>query len=138
MKLEKTEYKKLSARQKEIYNFQKVAAILADYGFNCIKLSDDWQGADFLAYHKDGAHTLRVQLKSRLGINRKYLGKNLCIAFPLKGNWYLLEYDELIAKIRQVTNWLNTDSWIKNDSYTTPAPSAALLKILEENKLEPV
>ena len=42
MKLEKVQYENLNSKQKEIYNFQKVAAILADYGFNCIKLADDW------------------------------------------------------------------------------------------------
>jgi hypothetical protein len=138
MKLNKIEYKELTSRQKEIYNFQKVAAILADYGFNCIKLSDDWQGADFLAYHKDGENTLRVQLKSRLGIAKKYCGKNLCIAFPLKGYWYLIEHDELIAKVGQVTNWLNTKSWIDFGSYSSVSASAELLKSLEENKLEQV
>ena len=66
MKLEKVQYEDLNSKQKEIYNFQKVAAILADYGFNCIKLADDWQGADFLAYHKDGGQTLKVQLKGGL------------------------------------------------------------------------
>ena len=70
MQLKKILYSDLNSRQKEIYNFQKVAAALADYGFNCIKLSDDWQGADFLAYHKDGQDTLRVQLKSRLFIGK--------------------------------------------------------------------
>ena len=66
---------KLNGKQKEIYNFQKSASLLADYGFNCIKLSDDWQGADFLAHHFDGKTTLRVQLKARLTIDRKYLGR---------------------------------------------------------------
>ena len=56
LKLQRINYDDLNAKQKEIYNFQKVtalkvAALLADCGFNCIKLSDDWQGADFLAYH---------------------------------------------------------------------------------------
>jgi hypothetical protein len=41
-------YNDLNSKQKEIYNFQKVAAFLADYGFNCIKLADDWQGADLV------------------------------------------------------------------------------------------
>ena len=58
-------YETLNAKQKEIYNFQNVAAVLADYGFNCIKLSDDWNGADFLALHMPSRDTLRVQLKSR-------------------------------------------------------------------------
>ncbi|MDP1788535.1 hypothetical protein [Nitrosomonas sp.] len=68
MKLEKIKYSELNSRQKEIFNFQKVAGLLADYGFNCIKLTDDWQGADFLAYHTNGSDTLKVQLKSRLSI----------------------------------------------------------------------
>jgi hypothetical protein len=69
MKLAKIQYSTLNSRQKEIFNFQKVAGLLADYGFHCIQLSDDWHGADFLAYHKDGVETLRVQLKSRLSIH---------------------------------------------------------------------
>ena len=72
--MSKINYDELNSRQKEIYNFQKVASQLADYGFNCIKLSDDWQGADFLAYHKDGDQTLKVQLKSGMGIYTKYVG----------------------------------------------------------------
>ena len=63
MELERVDYADLSSKQKEIFNFQKIAGALADYGFNCIKLADDWQGADFLAYHKDGEQTLKVQLK---------------------------------------------------------------------------
>ena len=40
-------YRDLNAKQKELFNFQKIAARLADYGFNCIKLADDWQGSGF-------------------------------------------------------------------------------------------
>ena len=46
MELRRISYDELTSKQKEIYNFQKVAGILADFGFNCIKLNDDWQGAD--------------------------------------------------------------------------------------------
>lgn len=53
MKFEHIKYNGLSGKQQEIYNFQKIAGVLADYRFNCIKLADDWRGADFLAYHKD-------------------------------------------------------------------------------------
>lgn len=56
-------YGKLNARQKESYNFQKVAARMADNGFNCLRLTDDWQGADFIACHIDGETFLKVQLK---------------------------------------------------------------------------
>lgn len=75
------EYSSLNSRQKENYNFQKVAAHLADYGFNCMRLSDDWQGADFIACHVDGKAFLKVQLKSRLFIQQKYSDKEIYIAF---------------------------------------------------------
>ena len=32
----------LNPRQLENYNYSKIAARLADYGFNCLRLSDDW------------------------------------------------------------------------------------------------
>jgi hypothetical protein len=71
MKLKLVRYSKLNSRQKESYNFQKVSALLADFGFTTLHLSDDWKGADFIAKHVSGA-TLFVQLKSRLTINKKY------------------------------------------------------------------
>ena len=95
MELHRIKYEDLNSKQKEIYNFQKVAGILADYGFNCIKLSDDWQGADFLAYHKDGDQTLKIQLKARCTVDPKYLGKDIYITFPCNREWYLLQHDML-------------------------------------------
>jgi hypothetical protein len=89
MQLCKIVYESLNSRQKEIFNFQKISGVLAEYGFNCIKLADDWQGADFLAYHNDRLDTLKVQLKSRLTIDKKYEGKELFVAFPFNGHWYL-------------------------------------------------
>lgn len=66
MKLEKIQYSKLNARQKESYNFYKIAAKLVDYGYTSIRLSDDWKGADFIAIHNDGETDLKIQLKGRL------------------------------------------------------------------------
>ena len=90
-------YKKdLNARQKENFNFQKVAARLADYGFNCIRLSDDWQGADFIASHIDGNTFLKIQLKGCLTFQKKYIGKNIYIAFNEDGKWHIYPHDELL------------------------------------------
>ena len=96
IKFEPIEYKNLNARQKENYNFQKVAAVLADYGYNCMRLSDDWEGADFLACHIDGNTFLKVQLKSRLKFEKKFIGKDIYIAFPQDGKWYLYPHDKLL------------------------------------------
>ena len=131
-------YNDLSAKQQEIYNFQKVAALLADYGFNCIKLADDWQGADFLAYHKDSANTLKVQLKSRLTIDKKYIGKEIWMTFPINKYWYLVEHSKLLEKISNNTNWLNTTSWIEKNGYHSDKPSKKLIEELNEYKLEPI
>lgn len=136
MPIQRIRYSDLNSRQRENYNFQKIAGILADYGYNCIKLSDDWQGADFLAYHIDGINTLRVQLKGRLSIDEKYSGKNLHMAFPAFGDWYLVEHDHLVEIIGQRTNWLNTSSWIDKGIYHSSAPSEALRDALSEFRIE--
>ena len=128
--LQRIDPNKLNGKQKEIYNFQKSASLLADYGFNCIKLSDDWQGADFLAHSFDGKTTLRVQLKSRLTIDRKYLGQDLWMNFPSAGAWYLVPHDKLVEVIGETTNWLNTSSWQEHGSYSSANPSPRLLQQL--------
>lgn len=136
MKLQRIRYQDLNGKQQEIYNFQKIAAVLADYGFNCIKLSDDWHGADFLAYHKDGNDTLQVQLKGRLTISEKYRGKGLFIAFPVNNTWCLIEHDKLIEIVGQSTHWLQTKSWIENGQYHSGKPSRQLVQQLREYMLE--
>jgi len=135
MKLRKVSYAKLNSRQQEVFNFQKVAGHLAEYGFNCIKLADDWQGADFLAYHKDGNSTLKVQLKSRVVVSKRYLGKSLFIAFPIRGEWHLAEHDHLVALIKEHTTWLTSDSWRHGGGYSSASPNTNLVAALAEWKL---
>ena len=126
----------LNGRQKEIYNFQKSAALLADYGFNCIKLADDWNGADFLAHHFDGTTTLKVKLKARLTIDRKYVGQDLWMNFPCRGTWYLVPHDKLVELAGHTTNWLNTSSWQDTGLYSSTNPSPTLLEQLRPYAIE--
>lgn len=65
-------YASLTRKQQEIFNFQKAASILADYGFKVIKLSDDWNGANFIAQHFNTDSFLKVQLKGRWALDKKY------------------------------------------------------------------
>ena len=134
----KIPYGSLTARQKELFNFQKIAATLADFGFNCIKLADDWQGADFLAYHVNGTTTLKVQLKSRITIGKKYSEKDLWIAFPHKEHWYLIAHDLLVEKVRKHTDWLSSRSWTDTKGYSSARINPALLQSLAEDRLGPV
>ena len=137
-RFEKVSYRSLNARQKELFNFQKIAATLADCGFNCIKLADDWQGADFLAYNINGTTTLKIQLKSRLTIDRKYCDKDIWMAFPHGGYWYLIKHDHLVEKVGKHTKWLNSDSWKNKDGYSSISINVDLLKSLTEDRLGPV
>ena len=134
MELLKITYEKLGPKQQEIYNFQKVASCLADYGFNCIKLADDWRGADFLAYHVDGEKTLKVQLKGRITIDKKYIGKELYMAFPVDNEWYLIEHDKLVEHVDRATNWLNTESW-ERGKYSASKPNRALLDLISKYRV---
>jgi len=134
-RFQRVSYDALKARQKEIYNFQKIAATLAYYGFNCIKLADDWQGADFLAYHIDGKTTLKVQLKARPTIDRKYCNKDIWIAFPYNDCWYLVEHDLLVKKARRHTKWLTRGYWTEKGLVHSRRINPALLHSLDEHRL---
>ncbi len=138
IRFEKIPYQNLNARQKEVFNFHKIAATLADFGFNSIKLNDDWQGADFLAYHVNGTTTLKVQLKSRVTVEKKYCGKDIWMAFPHKGFWYLVEHDDLLQKVGVLTDWLKSQAWQGSGKYSSVAVNPDLLNAISGNRLGPV
>lgn len=133
---ERITYADLNSRQKENYNFQKVAAHLADYGFNCLRLTDDWQGADFIACHIDGETFLKVQLKGRLVIDRKYQDKNIHIAFAHGDAWYLYDHDAFVHHVER-SGLIGADSvsWHQQGFRTWPTPPGWALKVLEEYRI---
>jgi hypothetical protein len=135
LRLSRISYSKLNSRQKENYNFLKVSSLLADYGFVTMRLSDDWQGADFIAQHVDGETFLKVQLKSRLSFGEKYRGKNLYIAFSCEGNWSLYPHDELLAQVLAATGVAATLSWGERGGYSFPGLSRQMRALLEQYKI---
>lgn len=113
-------YKDLNSRQKENFNFQKIAAELADYGFNCMWLNDDWQGADFIACHIDGNQFIKVQLKGRLNIDEKYYGKGIWIAFNQDDNWYVYPHDKVREQLLEMGLMRGSKSWDEHGGYSWP------------------
>ncbi len=77
--LTKVSYKDLNSKQKENYNYHKVASALAEYGYDSMRLNNDWEGADFISVKGDDM--IKVQLKGRFTLARKYEDKDLYIAF---------------------------------------------------------
>jgi hypothetical protein len=120
LNFKRVNYSELNARQQESFNFQKVSAVLADFGYSTMKLSDDWEGADFIAMHYSDKSILKVQLKGRITFDKKYMGKDLFICFEDKttSTWYLYPHDELCDKFSQSRNFKNTISWTKNEMYS--------------------
>jgi hypothetical protein len=125
-------YAQLNSRQKENYNFQKIAAHLADYGFNCLRLSDDWQGADFIACHIDGNTFLKVQLKGRLSIDLKYSDKDIYIAFCSEGTWYLYPHDEVRDLLLANGLMAGSKSWDEGGGYSWPYLSVQMKALLQQ------
>ncbi len=124
---QRVKYANINARQKEIFNFQKVSALLADFGFATYRLTDDWNGADFLAIHFDGSTFLRVQLKGRLTFEKKYQGKDLWVCFRHESLVYLYPHDVLLAEALKITNIAKTASWLEpNGGYSYPRPPKSL------------
>lgn len=131
----KITYKSLNSRQKENYNFQKIAGELADFGFNCIRLSDDWNGADFIACHIDGETFIKIQLKGRLTINNKYDGRDIHIAFLHGDDCYVYPHDEMRDRIFDLGKVQHGKGWQETQAYDWPSPPKWALKILEEYKV---
>ena len=63
VKLQKIRYGELNSRQKEVYNFQKIAALLADYGFKLVPerctVYRGWIGRGQEAYQWCGLEAIR-------------------------------------------------------------------------------
>lgn len=118
--MKRVNYNDLNARQKEIYNFQKVSGIFAEFGYTTVKLSDDWMGADFIAISFDGVEYIKVQLKGRLTFEKKYIGKEIFVCFhdSQSERWYLYDHD--IALKNFIANIENSDSWNLKGGYSFP------------------
>ncbi len=136
--LTKINYKDLNARQKEQYLFQKLSAVMSDYGYATMKLTDDWQGADFIAQHCDGLGFLKVQLKSRFTIETKYLDKELHIAFPLnlaENDWCVFPHDEIVGVLKANGIYTESESWTHRGGYSVAGVSGKLLELLKRYRL---
>ena len=114
MDLSKVTYEKLNAKQKENFNYHKVAAALADYGYDSMRLNNDWQGADFIAVKND--EMLKVQLKGRFTVDKKYIGKDIYVAFIENDIIKIYEHDKVVKMLPK--NILNSSSWFDKGGYS--------------------
>jgi hypothetical protein len=127
-------YAQLNSKQRENYNFAKLSAVMANYGFSLLRLSDDWNGADAIAVHVDGEQYLRIQLKGRgVALGKKYEGKNLWIACTDKNEtWYVFPHDEL-RDFAKKAGLLNTRSWRVSGTFRRSEVTREIKDFVKDN-----
>jgi len=129
MEFIKVNYQELNAKQKENYNYHKVASALADYGYDSMRLNNDWEGADFIAVKGDDM--LKVQLKGRFTIDKKYIGKDLYVAFLESNAVKIYNHDLIVQELSE--NITESKSWKVNGLYhwgKTPVRYEAIIHTL--------
>ena len=137
---EPVSYHDLNPAQQENYNYHKVSARLADFGYTTIRLHDDFQGADFIAKHIGDKKLLKVQLKGRLTFDKKYRrGESedkIHIAFPEGQDWYLYPHDDVFDTITSQLGIIEgTKSWRDNGTYHIGSLTDEQQQILEPYRL---
>lgn len=127
---QKVRFADLSDRLKRNFNYQKVSAVLADYGFATFWISED--GADFLAIHKDGGvrSVRKVLIKEWITIADECRGKDIWIAAPHARGWFIYPHDAMLELIEAVEPFKCAASWQTDKLHSWQSPSNALLDTL--------
>jgi hypothetical protein len=135
---ERVSYDDLGSKHKENYNFAKVSALLANFGFNTLRLTDDWHGVDFIAHNPKGSLTLFVQLKARFTVDKKYMGKEIYVCFPwttegsAQRTWFLYPHDDLVEHLRQ-SGGIGAEAWDNNTGQSRANPGRKIVAYLREH-----
>jgi hypothetical protein len=125
----------------EMANRHQVISLALKHGFNAFLPLVD-QGIDFILHREADERTLKVQLKSRWTINRKYLHRGIHIAFPMhkasRAQWYLAEHDGMV-ELALATMVGKSASWLEKGKYSSAAgPPLALRSELARWAIEEV
>lgn len=80
----------------EIIQRNELTTLLLRQGYNVFLPVYD-HGIDLIAHREPGDDLKLIQQKSRWTIARKYVGRNIWIAFRDRGEWFLAPHDELVS-----------------------------------------
>src|ERR1700683_2567653 len=94
---------------KEVINRNVVVSLALEKGFNAFLPVYDG-GVDFILYHETDNVVRKVQLKGRWTIDKKYIGRDIWIAFPIGGDWYLMPHETML-QMAEADGVLGTASW---------------------------
>jgi hypothetical protein len=109
---------KLSSAAVEAVNRNALVTVALKCGYNAYLPVCD-EGIDLILHNEATGDTRLVQQKARWTIDKKYIGRNLWIAFPHAGVWYVVPHDVLLSQGVRHTESL---SWQKG-TYSKGSPS---------------
>jgi hypothetical protein len=127
---------RFSSQTREVINRNIVVSLALEQGFNAFLPVYDG-GVDFILYRESDGMVRKVQLKSRWAIDKKYVGRDIWIAFPIDGDWYLVPHDEMLATA-EADGATNTPSWTERGAYSRPRISAALIAKCARYRFAPI
>ena len=99
----------------EVVNRNILTNLLLDKGYNVFLPVMD-RGIDLIAHRETDGDVKLIQLKSRWTINRKYERRNIWIAFPDDGDWYLAPHDWMVGTAG--AGVLSSKSWREGGAYS--------------------
>ena len=120
---------------REVINRNIVASLALEQGFNVFLPVYDG-GVDFILHHEGDGRLRRVQLKGRWTIDRKYIGRDIWIAFPAAGDWYLVPHDEMVRTAG--SGVLESASWTGPGIYSRPQLSKELMASCAPYRFAPI
>ena len=99
----------------EIIYRNELTTLLLRQGYNIFLPVYD-EGIDLIAHREADDDFKLVQQKSRWTIDRKYVGRNIWIAFRDRGKWFLAPHDELVG-FGDAAGYTATSSWADKGIY---------------------
>ena len=110
---------------KEVINRNIVVSLALEQGFNVFLPVYDG-GVDFVLYRETDGVIRKVQLKSRWMIEKKYIGRDIWMAFPIGDVWHLMPHDEML-RLSEADGTTKTKAWTEGGAYSRGKPSAAVV-----------
>ncbi len=123
------EARKLKSYAQEVIWRNQLSSLLISKGYNVFLPVFD-NGIDLIAHRESDGDLKLIQQKGRWSILKKYRDRDIWIAFPHAGSWYLIPHDEMLTW-PEVAGFLLTQSWIDKGTYHNARPSKAMVAQFE-------
>jgi hypothetical protein len=70
-------------------------------------------------------------------IDKKYVGRDIWMAFPIADDWYLMPHDEMV-NLAEADGVTKTASWMEGGAYSRPRPSAEVVAQCAPYRFAPI